>query len=294
LAIDAENIMIGTNYGNFETPSNAGLFDEAFYRTAVTNATEAYNLWRYQQLLAPIILTIDYPINTNYYPEPKTMNFTYAENNATIDQCWWALNYGTNHSVNCNATANLSEDNATDGSNHLDLFANSTDGDEFSTSVDFTFAPKAVVTYPGDISYPIYHYTPITINFTVDLYPGYPLDTCLWSLDAGTTWNQFTCANNTYIDLADGSCYYGNCITADGYLYLSIFVNDTRGGSTTTDPYAAGFYFQQPVFNTNPGIFSSEYNYFTGKFVYISSLDTYLYQQGQPVYHKIPIKWHIS
>jgi hypothetical protein len=178
-------------------------------------------------VLAPINdspnVTIQSPLNTTYNTTSVLLNFTATDGNG-IDSCWYVLNAGAPQALP--GCQNLSPmPGVSEGFNTFRLFANDTDNNTNSSSVNFTTDttfPSLVILSPQNTTYIEPN---IDLNYTVT---DTNLDTCYFILDSGAPNMSISACTNTTL---------GSLVNEPHN--ITVFANDSANNTNTSTVYFA-------------------------------------------------------
>lgn len=218
----------------------AGPFSDAqtFYWNARASSTEsgiteyaASDYIGYTDLSTPII-TINYPLSTNYNITNLSLN--YSITGSTLSSCWY-YNGSANNSITCGS--NVSSIIANQGSNTWIVYANNSAGNVFSSSVTFN-----VDSVNPDIAYQI----PFTCgskcnpNGVLINYTDIKISLGTYDLNSYTTniylYNSDLSLNNTYSESKGGGLFtIANTYSlTDGVYYYNATITDSYGNTNYT------------------------------------------------------------
>jgi hypothetical protein len=228
-----------TNFQNitYKLYNSTGLLNETTYSTLITNinwtslSNNSVQYWynvtvyddannfnqtetRYITLTAdnPPTITIVYPQNTTYTTNVTELNYT-AEDDISLDKCWWSNNSGGWNSSPQTCGTNWTGLTSNEGNNTWTVYANDSVGQENSSSVtftrDLTTPPTISSTSPSNTSSLAAGTTSTTIELTTNEIAvcRYNTTDVSWGNMTNLTNTNSTEHNFTVTGLSNGNTY---------------------------------------------------------------------------------------
>ncbi len=163
----------------------------------------------------PPLISITYPINTNYTIIVTEINYSVSDNSG-LSSCWFTNNSGiTNITISCNNGSNTFSTNSGQGTSTWKVYANDTNGNENSSSVTFfvdSLSPTVTINVPGEGSVFGFNES-INLNYSAS---DTNIASCWYSLDASVNVSLPNCANTTFN-------------TTEGSHTIRVYANDSLG-----------------------------------------------------------------
>jgi hypothetical protein len=172
-------------------------------------------------------INLTYPLNQSYNINVSALNYTVSDAQA----CWYSLNLGVTNTTISNC-ANVTGLTSTEGSNTWKVYANSSSGDQNTSSVTFfkdTIAPSINFTSPTEISGSYVNRLYILVNVTANDTGGLQNITTYWyNSSRDVVGTRGTTTSPQYTNQTNG-------ITKDGIYYFNSTACDKTNNCNSTE-----------------------------------------------------------